>query len=152
MALASRTQILWSCFCLFSIDIDKTYPISQDVFFFCPTRWVTKAFHPFAAAPTPLSNFGTYCGQSKCLPSAALTGSLLSLVLRVRLCVCAALSDDVLVDAVFLPDTQPTLHEHDNTWLSILSHGAFSSHAPPPSPGPSLSHKHTHTLIHAHTS
>ncbi|XP_075891311.1 uncharacterized protein LOC142894066 isoform X5 [Nelusetta ayraudi] len=45
-----------------------------------------------------------------------------------------ALSDDVLVDAVFLPDAQPTSHQHANTWLSILSHGAFSSHAPPPSP------------------
>ncbi|XP_028998778.1 RPA-related protein RADX isoform X2 [Betta splendens] len=46
-----------------------------------------------------------------------------------------ALSDSLMVDAVFLPhaSTSPLL-PHSNTWISILSHGAFSSHAPPPSP------------------
>ncbi|XP_067378935.1 RPA-related protein RADX isoform X1 [Channa argus] len=47
-----------------------------------------------------------------------------------------ALSDGVEVDVVFLPHSSlssPVLH-HSNTWTSILSHGAFSSHAPPPSP------------------
>ncbi|XP_026225225.1 RPA-related protein RADX isoform X2 [Anabas testudineus] len=46
-----------------------------------------------------------------------------------------ALSDGVLVDAVFLPHASSSpLLPHSNTWTSILSHGAFSSHAPPPSP------------------
>ncbi|KAM4611674.1 uncharacterized protein ACJ7VT_012355 [Polymixia lowei] len=49
-----------------------------------------------------------------------------------------ALSDNVLVDAIFLPLSPPLapppLLPHSNTWLSILSHGAFSSHSPPPSP------------------
>uniref|UniRef100_A0A3P8TQX5 Uncharacterized protein n=1 Tax=Amphiprion percula TaxID=161767 RepID=A0A3P8TQX5_AMPPE len=50
-----------------------------------------------------------------------------------------ALSDGVLVDAVFLPHAWssspcPLLMPHSNTWTSILSHGAFSSHTPPPSP------------------
>lgn len=48
-----------------------------------------------------------------------------------------ALSDGVLVDAFFLPSSSslfPPLHHHCNTWSSILSHGAFSSHTPPPSP------------------
>ncbi|XP_071315383.1 RPA-related protein RADX [Trachinotus anak] len=48
-----------------------------------------------------------------------------------------ALSDGVLVDAVFLPhssSSHPPLLPHANTWTSILSHGAFSSHKPPPSP------------------
>ncbi|XP_008322889.1 RPA-related protein RADX isoform X2 [Cynoglossus semilaevis] len=49
------------------------------------------------------------------------------------------LSDGVTVDAIFLPLSlsspccQP-LPNHDNSWTSILSHGAFSSHQPPPSP------------------
>uniref|UniRef100_A0A8P4K7B4 RPA-related protein RADX n=1 Tax=Dicentrarchus labrax TaxID=13489 RepID=A0A8P4K7B4_DICLA len=49
-----------------------------------------------------------------------------------------ALSDGVSVDAIFLPhssSSSPPLHHHANTWISILSHGAFSSHTPPPSPG-----------------
>ncbi|XP_039996650.1 RPA-related protein RADX isoform X2 [Xiphias gladius] len=50
-----------------------------------------------------------------------------------------ALSDGVLVDAVFLPQSSascpsPPLLPHANTWTSVLSHGAFSLHAPPPSP------------------
>ncbi|XP_072232016.1 RPA-related protein RADX isoform X2 [Leuresthes tenuis] len=45
-----------------------------------------------------------------------------------------ALSDGVLVDAVFLPHSSPSCDAHSNTWTSILSHGAFSSHTPPPSP------------------
>lgn len=50
-----------------------------------------------------------------------------------------ALSDGVMVDAIFLPNSSssllsPSLHHHSNTWSSVLSHGAFSSHAPPPSP------------------
>ncbi|XP_078100730.1 LOW QUALITY PROTEIN: RPA-related protein RADX [Sander vitreus] len=75
-----------------------------------------------------------------------------------------ALSDGVLVDAVFLPHSSsssppppslphssssspppPSLPHsssspsppplpHSNTWTSILSHGAFSPHTPPPSP------------------
>ncbi|XP_030580882.1 RPA-related protein RADX isoform X2 [Archocentrus centrarchus] len=51
-----------------------------------------------------------------------------------------ALSDGVLIDTIFLPhasssSTSPLLLPHSNTWTSILSHGAFSSHTPPPSPG-----------------
>ncbi|CAI5669825.1 RPA-related protein RADX isoform X2 [Oreochromis niloticus] len=51
-----------------------------------------------------------------------------------------ALSDGVLIDTVFLPHASssspaPLLSSHSNTWTSILSHGAFSSHTPPPSPG-----------------
>ncbi|KAI3376295.1 hypothetical protein L3Q82_016401, partial [Scortum barcoo] len=51
-----------------------------------------------------------------------------------------ALSDAVLVDVVFLPHSSssspsPPSLPHPNTWTSILSHGAFSSHTPPPSPG-----------------
>ncbi|KAM9827259.1 RPA-related protein RADX [Neosynchiropus ocellatus] len=47
-----------------------------------------------------------------------------------------ALSDGALINAVFRPSSElPTFHQpHSNTWVSILSHGAFSSHAPPPSP------------------
>ncbi|XP_068164546.1 RPA-related protein RADX isoform X2 [Antennarius striatus] len=46
-----------------------------------------------------------------------------------------ALSDGMLVDAVFLPHgAAPPDDHHANTWLSILSHGAFSPHTPPPSP------------------
>ncbi|KAM4536299.1 RPA-related protein RADX isoform 2-T2 [Odontesthes bonariensis] len=50
-----------------------------------------------------------------------------------------ALSDGVLVDAVFLPHSsssspRPSCDPHSNTWTSILAHGAFSSHTPPPSP------------------
>uniref|UniRef100_A0A665U1X7 Uncharacterized protein n=2 Tax=Echeneis naucrates TaxID=173247 RepID=A0A665U1X7_ECHNA len=49
-----------------------------------------------------------------------------------------ALSDGMLVDAIFLPhNSSPSpssLPPHANTWTSILSHGAFSSHKPPPSP------------------
>lgn len=43
-----------------------------------------------------------------------------------------ALTDSVSVDALFLPS--PPLLFHSNTWLPILSHGAFSSQTPPPSP------------------
>ncbi|KAK9525189.1 hypothetical protein VZT92_017511 [Zoarces viviparus] len=56
--------------------------------------------------------------------------------LRVR-----ALSDGVSVDVVFLPHSSSSsssssapLLSHSNTWTSILSHGAFSSHTPPPAP------------------
>ncbi|KAL6118163.1 uncharacterized protein ACO6RY_03016 [Pungitius sinensis] len=51
-----------------------------------------------------------------------------------------ALSDGVLVDALFLPlspsspSSPPPLLPHANTWTSILSHGAFCPHTPPPSP------------------
>jgi len=52
-----------------------------------------------------------------------------------------ALSDGVMLDALFLPAAPGNLHwmplplSHDNSWESILSHGGFSPHAPPPSPG-----------------
>ncbi|XP_047240948.1 RPA-related protein RADX isoform X2 [Girardinichthys multiradiatus] len=45
-----------------------------------------------------------------------------------------ALSDGLMIDAVFLPHFSSSLLHHSNTWTSILSHGAFSSHKPPPSP------------------
>ncbi|KAM9335144.1 RPA-related protein RADX [Symphorus nematophorus] len=49
-----------------------------------------------------------------------------------------ALSDGLSVDAHFLPHSSPSppppLLHHPNTWTSILSHGAFSSHTPPPAP------------------
>ncbi|XP_076019309.1 RPA-related protein RADX isoform X2 [Genypterus blacodes] len=50
-----------------------------------------------------------------------------------------ALSDSVMVDAFFLPHSSssslsPPLLPHSNCWSSILRHGAFSSHTPPPSP------------------
>ncbi|KAE8277418.1 RPA-related protein RADX [Larimichthys crocea] len=53
-----------------------------------------------------------------------------------------ALSDGVLLDAIFLPhcsSPSPPLLHHSNTWTSILSHGAFSSHTPPPSPADLIS-------------
>ncbi|XP_046873484.1 RPA-related protein RADX isoform X1 [Hypomesus transpacificus] len=47
-----------------------------------------------------------------------------------------ALTDGVVVDAVFLPaPPHPPLcppQTHANLWSSILQHGAFSSHTPPP--------------------
>ncbi|XP_051935097.1 RPA-related protein RADX [Hippocampus zosterae] len=51
-----------------------------------------------------------------------------------------ALSDGVCIGTIFLPQASssslsPPSHSHSNTWASILSHGAFSCHAPPPSPG-----------------
>lgn len=52
----------------------------------------------------------------------------------------SALSDGVMMDAVFLPhlsSSSTPLLRHSNSWTSILSHGAFSSHTPPPSPGES---------------
>ncbi|XP_036452198.1 RPA-related protein RADX [Colossoma macropomum] len=51
-----------------------------------------------------------------------------------------ALSDGVMLDVLFLPATPGNLHwrplplTHDNTWDSILAHGGFSPHAPPPTP------------------
>ncbi|XP_066538043.1 RPA-related protein RADX isoform X2 [Hoplias malabaricus] len=51
-----------------------------------------------------------------------------------------ALSDGVMLDVLFLPATPGNLHwrplplTHDNTWDSVLSHGGFSLHAPPPTP------------------
>ncbi|XP_042583023.1 RPA-related protein RADX [Cyprinus carpio] len=51
-----------------------------------------------------------------------------------------ALSDGVMLDVVFLPAAPGNLHwmplplSHNNSWESILSHGGFSPHAPPPSP------------------
>ncbi|XP_054608689.1 RPA-related protein RADX [Dunckerocampus dactyliophorus] len=50
------------------------------------------------------------------------------------------LSDGVVVSAIFLPQSKsslllPASLPHANTWTSILSHGAFSSHTHPPSPG-----------------
>lgn len=62
-------------------------------------------------------------------------------ILCVNVCVYAVLSDGVMLDVIFFPATPGTLHwkplpvTHDNTWESVLSHGGFSSHAPPPSPG-----------------
>ncbi|XP_059210341.1 RPA-related protein RADX isoform X3 [Centropristis striata] len=52
-----------------------------------------------------------------------------------------ALSDGVTVHAIFLPHTShsPPLLPHSNTWTSILSHGAFSPHTPPPSPADLIS-------------
>ncbi|KAM3857452.1 RPA-related protein RADX [Diretmus argenteus] len=53
-----------------------------------------------------------------------------------------ALSDSVLVDAIFLPHSPPSsspLLPHSNSWISILAHGAFSSHTPPPSPADLIS-------------
>ncbi|XP_061816443.1 RPA-related protein RADX isoform X2 [Nerophis lumbriciformis] len=49
------------------------------------------------------------------------------------------LSDGAVVSAIFLPQSQfssllPASLPHANTWISILSHGAFSSHTHPPSP------------------
>ncbi|KAF4111427.1 RPA-related protein RADX [Onychostoma macrolepis] len=51
-----------------------------------------------------------------------------------------ALSDGVMLDVLFLPAAPGNLHwmplplSHNNSWESILSHGGFSPHAPPPSP------------------
>uniref|UniRef100_W5KJ51 Si:ch73-71d17.2 n=1 Tax=Astyanax mexicanus TaxID=7994 RepID=W5KJ51_ASTMX len=51
-----------------------------------------------------------------------------------------ALSDGVMLDVLFFPATPGNLHwrplpvTHDNTWESVLSHGGFSPHAPPPTP------------------
>ncbi|XP_062386636.1 RPA-related protein RADX isoform X2 [Sardina pilchardus] len=51
-----------------------------------------------------------------------------------------ALSDGVVVNALFLPASlesnhwMPLPHRHANSWESILSHGGFSPHVPPPSP------------------
>lgn len=51
-----------------------------------------------------------------------------------------ALSDGVMLDVIFLPAAPGNLHwmplplSHDNSWESVLSHGGFSPHAPPPSP------------------
>nr|XP_055053152.1 RPA-related protein RADX [Misgurnus anguillicaudatus] len=51
-----------------------------------------------------------------------------------------ALSDGVTLDVIFLPTGPGNLHwaplplSHDNSWESLLSHGGFSPHAPPPSP------------------
>ncbi|XP_026877599.2 RPA-related protein RADX isoform X1 [Electrophorus electricus] len=50
------------------------------------------------------------------------------------------LSDGLMLDVLFIPATPGNLHwmplplTHDNTWASVLSHGGFSPHAPPPSP------------------
>lgn len=61
-------------------------------------------------------------------------------------CVHAVLSDGVMLDVIFFPATPGNLHwkpiplTHDNTWESVLSHGGFSSHAPPPSPGKNNPH------------
>lgn len=57
----------------------------------------------------------------------------------------AALTDDVLVDAIFLPHSSSPAHQHSNTWTSILAHGAFSSDTPPPSPGTHTPSPGTHT-------
>lgn len=57
------------------------------------------------------------------------------------MCFPAALSDGVMLDVLFLPSTPGNLHwrplalTHDNTWDSVLAHGGFSPHAPPPTPG-----------------
>ncbi|XP_057201277.1 RPA-related protein RADX isoform X2 [Triplophysa rosa] len=51
-----------------------------------------------------------------------------------------ALSDGVTLDVIFLPAVPGNLHwtslplSHDNSWESVLSHGGFSPHVPPPSP------------------
>ncbi|XP_072315292.1 RPA-related protein RADX [Eucyclogobius newberryi] len=47
-----------------------------------------------------------------------------------RLQVLSGLSLDVL----FLPDLAPAPACHSNSWVSILAHGAFSPHGPPPAP------------------
>lgn len=50
------------------------------------------------------------------------------------------LSDSVMLDVIFFSATPGDLHweplplTHDNSWESVLSHGGFSPHAPPPSP------------------
>ncbi|XP_056603493.1 RPA-related protein RADX isoform X2 [Triplophysa dalaica] len=55
-----------------------------------------------------------------------------------------ALSDGVTLDVIFLPAVPGTLHwtplplSHNNSWESVLSHGGFSPHVPPPSPDFSL--------------
>uniref|UniRef100_A0AAQ4R8Y1 RPA-related protein RADX-like n=1 Tax=Gasterosteus aculeatus aculeatus TaxID=481459 RepID=A0AAQ4R8Y1_GASAC len=55
----------------------------------------------------------------------------------------SALSDGVLVDTLFLPlsssSPSPPLLAHANTWTSILSHGSFCPHTPPPSPADLIS-------------
>ncbi|KAK7910120.1 hypothetical protein WMY93_014804 [Mugilogobius chulae] len=38
------------------------------------------------------------------------------------------------LDVLFLPDLAPALVRHSNSWTSILSHGVFSPHGPPPAP------------------
>lgn len=68
------------------------------------------------------------------------------------LTVSAALTDGVLLDAIFLPHSSGSSHQHPNTWASILSHGAFSSDTLPPSPGKPhpptpLPHTHTHLIL-----
>ncbi|TRY64674.1 hypothetical protein DNTS_006382 [Danionella cerebrum] len=51
-----------------------------------------------------------------------------------------SLSDGVTLDVIFLPASPGNMHwmpvplSHDNSWESVLSHGGFSPHAPPPSP------------------
>ncbi|XP_028298231.1 RPA-related protein RADX isoform X2 [Gouania willdenowi] len=44
------------------------------------------------------------------------------------------LSDGVMLDVTFLPSSSSS-SLHANTWTSILAHGAFSTHTPPPSAG-----------------
>lgn len=73
------------------------------------------------------------------------------------MCVCAVLSDGVMLDAIFFPATPGNLHwkplpvTHDNTWESVLSHGGFSSHAPPPSPGKKKNSLHPSFYTHSST-
>ncbi|KAJ8387405.1 hypothetical protein AAFF_G00156430 [Aldrovandia affinis] len=51
-----------------------------------------------------------------------------------------ALTDSVMIDALFLPGSPGNLHwcpyphPHNNSWEAILSHGSFSPSSPPPAP------------------
>ncbi|XP_073330936.1 RPA-related protein RADX [Pagrus major] len=77
------------------------------------------------AAAVAMGGKGSVAGKFDFIPEDYYT-------LRLR-----ALSDGVLVDVVFLPhssSSSSSLLHHSNTWTSILSHGAFSSHTPAPSP------------------
>eukprot|EP00066_Takifugu_rubripes_P025864 XP_011615130.1 PREDICTED: uncharacterized protein CXorf57-like [Takifugu rubripes] len=60
-----------------------------------------------------------------------------------------ALTDAVLLDAVFLPHSSGSSHQHSNTWSSILSHGAFSSDTPPPSPASQLANQRLVCVLEA---
>ncbi|KAL4631426.1 RPA-related protein RADX-like isoform X2 [Arapaima gigas] len=66
-----------------------------------------------------------------------------------------ALSDSVLIDALFLPASPENPHwcphvTHNNTWESILLHGGFSLSVPPPAPSDLMGaapQLHSHRLV-----